>query len=72
MDELVIFSKAYSKHIAKGQHISDSYFQALLDKAGGRCGHAKLFVIPVQQLKQESLNADNSCVDPLSEANFIG
>ena len=66
-EEQIIFSTACPHFIASYKTLSTSEFEELLERAGGSHGHAKLYVLPIQQLKETDCNPDTSCFEPLSE-----
>ncbi len=63
----LIFSTAYSHCVAPHENISHDQFLELLDKSGGSEGHAKLYLLPILQMKQTHVAPDTTCFTPLSE-----
>ncbi len=63
----VIFSTACSHYICPHENISQAQLIELLEKSGGSKGHAKLFMLPFQQLRQATVPPDTTCFTPLSK-----
>ena len=63
----VLFSRSSSHYISPNESISHDQFVELLEHAGGSKGHAKLYLLPVQQLQQTMVEPDTSCFSLLSE-----
>lgn len=63
----VVFSTLCSHYIGPHENISHAQFIELLAKSGGSKGHAKLYMLPYNQLKQAQIVPDTTCFTPLSE-----
>ena len=67
----VIFSTASSHYISPLETISQGQLVELLNKAGGSEGHAKLYLLPIQESLQTSVVPDLICFTPLSELSSL-
>lgn len=63
----VIFSTACSHYIGPHENLSQTQLVELLDKSGGSEGHAKLYLLPLNQLQQADIPPDSTCFTALSE-----
>lgn len=66
-DNLIIFSPKCYQYIDSRRALSAAGFEELLSKAGGSYGHAKLYVLEINQQKT-ALLPDVSCLEPLKFA----
>lgn len=66
----VIFSTSCSYFIAPHGNLSQAHLVELLEKSGGSKGHAKLYLLPINQLKQAHVSPDTTFLTSLSEFWF--
>ena len=62
----VIFSTSCAHYIGPHENISHAQFIELLETSGGSKGHAKLYLLPYNQLKQIQVVPDATCFTALS------
>lgn len=63
----VIFSTSCVHYISPHENFSQPQLVELLDKSGGSEGHAKLYLLPLNQLMQAEIPPDSTCFTALSE-----
>jgi len=64
----VVFSSSCPHYIAPTEGISSDQFVELLNKSGGSKGHAKLYLLPIKVVQQNSeVQPDLFCMAQLSE-----
>ena len=64
----VVFSGSCAHYIAPTEGISAEQFVELLNKSGGSKGHAKLYLLPIQVVQQQSnVLPDLFCMAQLSK-----
>ena len=67
----VIFSTSCSHCISPHENLSQAQLVELLEKSGGSEGHAKLFLLPLNQLKQADIPPDSTCFTALSKLLLV-
>lgn len=63
----IIFSTSCSHYISPYENLSQTQLVELLDKSGGTEGHAKLYLLPLNQLQQAEVAPDSTCFTALSK-----
>ena len=67
-DGQVVFSSSSVYYLSSHTHLTPQQFSELLDGAGGKQGHAILYLLPIPQVQSEKLQPDFSCLSKLSES----
>ena len=64
----VVFSSSSVYYLSSHTRLTPQQFSELLDGAGGKRGHAILYLLPIPQVQSEKLQPDFSCLSKLSES----
>ena len=67
-DGQVVFSSSSMHYLSSHTRLTPQQFSELLDGAGGKQGHAILYLLPIPQVQSEKLQPDFSCLSKLSES----
>lgn len=67
-DGQVVFSSSSVHYLSSHTRLMPQQFSELLEGAGGKQGHAVLYLLPIPQVQSEKLQPDFSCLSKLSES----
>ena len=67
-DGQVVFSSSSVHYLSSHIRLTPQQFSELLEGAGGKQGHAVVYLLPIPQVQSEKLQPDFSCLSKLSES----